>query len=260
MIIVDSRTGSMELAAPLRAKAPCEVVVRQVPSGDFCFAGQLSGNLVSVGIERKTLSDLLNSFYSGRLTGLQAPRMREYHDVSYLIVEGTYRSNPDTGLLEEASRGGWGPPRGIRGRQPMLYSTLDHFLNSITVLAGVHVLRCSGERQTVAQIISTWAWFDKSEHKSFKQFYHSPPPTALLYEPEEAATAEYRAHMLRLFAKELPGIGWERSQMVVDRFGTIRQAVEAPPQEWQIKGEQGRPGIGPRTAERVANAIGRPKG
>lgn len=258
LIIVDSRTGSQELAAPLRAKAPCPVIVRDLPSGDFTFTGYLEQSLVSVGIERKTLSDLLASLYSGRLTGFQAPRMREYHDISYLIVESTFRANPETGYLEEASRGGWGPPRGGRGRRNILYEEIDHFLNSVTILAHVHILRCSSQRQTVASVINLWSWFQKEDHKSFKQFHRPPPPTALLYEPEEADTDEYRAYILRMMVKELPGIGWERSQMVVEHFGgSFNQMAAAGTDGWRIQGEQSRPGIGPGTVKRVMNALHR---
>lgn len=257
MIVVDSRVGSAEFAPRLRAASDCEVVVQELPAGDFSFAGRLESNLIGVGIERKTLGDLIASMHSGRLTNKQAPRMADHYDIRVLILEGAFRTNPETGLLEEAARGGWVPPRSSRGWRRIRGEDIDHYLMSLTWLGGINVWRCFSERHTTSMILSLYSWFNKpGEHKSFHQFHFAPPTNALMFIPEEADTDEWRRHVLRLVAKELPGIGWERSQMVMERFGTVREAVMAPAIDWRIKGEQGAPGIGPGTVRRVQMALG----
>lgn len=56
--------------------------------------------------------------------------------------------------------------------------------------------------------------------------------------------------LLRRIAKELPGIGWVRSKLVEQRFGTVYDMISAGPQEW-VKIE----GVGKLTAKRVFEAM-----
>ena len=77
MIWVDSRIGSKDLAAPLtRLGLPAELTT--LPFGDIAFEGQGDDRgPLTVGIEFKVLTDLVQSLRSGRLVGHQVPGLRQ---------------------------------------------------------------------------------------------------------------------------------------------------------------------------------------
>ena len=110
MILVDPRAGSRELIPLLEAygsprRIPVQLAAEEMPAGDFLFEGNGPYGRVRVGVERKTIPDLINSRDQGRLMGTgkspgQVHKMMEQFDYSWLLVEGIWRGNPETGLLE----------------------------------------------------------------------------------------------------------------------------------------------------------------
>lgn len=222
VVMVDDRKGSGEVAPVLRGlKVP--VVVQRLESADFAFEGQGPKGTCLVGVERKRVGELLQSIQSGRFEGEQLPKMmREYDQHIWLIVEGVWRPNPQTGVLEEGLRGGW---RELRmGAGGFAFCQLDNFLTSMQARVHLKVKYANTVEDTAWIVKGMWQWYRKpwGQHKSGLVIYTPPPPAALFFKP----------NLVRRWAKELNGIGWEKSAAVAAKFPTAIDMVVAPVQEW----------------------------
>ncbi len=219
MIILDERTGSAELL-PYFPKDT--VKLGRLEYGDASFLGKGPDNLpFLIGAERKTLKDLAKSMETGRLQGHQLPGLLASYNVVYLIVEGICRTGDDD-RIEECSFNQW-RSLGITDK------ALDFFINSLGVLAHVEIRQTTAPRRTAKLIHHIYQWWQKGweEHKGHLGFALNLPPTLQLKKPS----------LLRRIAKELPGIGWERSKAVESYFGSIERMVMAKEEDWkEVKG------------------------
>lgn len=188
---------------------------------------------VMVGIERKTLRDLIGSLESGRLAGHQLPGLIASYNVVYLIVEGISRNYG--GNLEERVGKAW-KGLNISGKG------FDGYLNTLSTIAGITVLRTPYLEATAELIYHLYLWWAKGweKHKSHLGFCHIRPPYALLRPPS----------LLRSVAKELPGVGWERSAAVEKKFKSILEMAEATEEDWRDI-----PGIGKILARQIVKAL-----
>jgi ERCC4-type nuclease len=180
---------------------------------------------VLIGIERKTMRDLAGSMESGRLQGHQLPGLLASYNVVYLIVEGIVRSN-ENGTIEEKAGGQW-RSLGVNRK------SFDSFLNTLEVLAHVIVRQTTWQKTTADLILHLYQWWQKGwdNHKGHLGFALSPPPTLQLHKPS----------LFRRIAKELPGIGWEKSKAVESYFGSVGAMVLATEDDWaNIKGVSAR--------------------
>lgn len=211
MILVDDRIGSVHYASQLKPSQ-----IERLEFGDICFEAA-NGQLI--GIEVKKIEDAVGSLLSGRLADHQIPGMLSMYNVSYLIVEGYYRCDPVSGLIQGWKGNSW---RDIHSRrQSLTWESLDNWLTSIETLANIRVRRTVSEKETVRTIQSLYNWWGHGDHRSLKVFNTA----------SEAAGME-RPNLLRRVAKELPGIGWERSIAVANYFGTIWNMANASEGEW----------------------------
>src|SRR5215469_505404 len=159
MIYVDDRVGSVHYAESL---SPSEVT--RLELGDICFEA-INGQLI--GIEVKKIGDAVSSLISGRLADHQMPGMLQLYDHSYLTIEGYYRCDPASGLVQ-----GWqGRWREMRcGREALTWQALDNWLTSIEAIGGIRIRRTITEAETVRTISSLYHWWQRGDHKSFKVF------------------------------------------------------------------------------------------
>lgn len=207
---------------------------------DIAFEGRGPRGPVAVGIERKTVTDLLGG--RERFTSHQIPGLHDHYDYVYLVVQGVTRRNHQTGLLERLWHGRWYPVK--IGASTVPFSTLDSTLWSIEHQGGCSVYRTSSDQNTVETIAGClyrpWRkpW---DSHSTFKNIYRPRSPIA------QVAS---RPSLARQFASLLPGIGWKRSEDVARRFRTCKDVVEAQLDEWMSI-----PGIGDTTAARAYWAI-----
>jgi ERCC4-type nuclease len=237
MILVDPRRGSGELLSLLQAKVPA--AIETLPAGDFAFEGNGPNGRMMIGVERKRLGDMLQSMVSGRFSGYQLVEMCDMYQVMFLLVEGLYRPDPDTGLLQELRRGSWVPAG--HGTRKFMYKDLSHFLTTISVMTGVRVIRSSTYHETVQILADLFSWWnDKQfkEHRSHLQMHNTRPPT--LRKPP----------LRRCVANELPSVGWERSKAVMESFPSTFDMVNATVEQWMEV-----TGIGKGIAEKIYNAI-----
>jgi ERCC4-type nuclease len=155
----------------------------------------------------------------------------------YLVVEGISRDN--RGNLEEKVGDKW-KSLGISGKG------FDGYLNTVTLMGGVIVRQTPFSSRTAELIHHLCLWWSKGleEHKSHLGFYEVPAVGVLLSKPS----------LIRLIAKELPGIGWERSRAVEGHFDNILNMISAEEEEWRRV-----PGIGKGISRQIVEAIRRTK-
>jgi hypothetical protein len=126
VILVDHAVGSVELIDPLcKMGLPAEKIVQ--PFGDVAFEGRGDGGKsVMVGIELKTVGDLIGSLRTNRIND-QVRGLVETYDHRWLVIEGEWRVEAKTGLvLTQGSRGTW---KAAHGKM-----TIGELENRITTL------------------------------------------------------------------------------------------------------------------------------
>jgi len=227
MITFDKRIGSVGL---VRYLPPGTYKVGQLEFADAAFIGNGEASPILVGIERKTLRDLVTSMETGRLSGHQLPGLLASYGVVYLIVEGIGRDHE--GRYQHFAGRVW-TDLGIPAKG------LTNYLNTLMVVAGVYVLRSTNEITTANMILHLYDWWQKDweDHRGHLAFCDPTPRRLGLF---------VKPGLLRRVAKELPGVGWERSAEVEKRFGSVAEMIMAAPHEWKEV-----PGIGKKMAENI---------
>lgn len=246
MIYVANDVGSKEYATAIRRRVHVPVEVTEMDAADFAFAGHGPTGRAFIGMERKTIGDMLSSMRSHRYAGFQVPNMSREYEVCYLIIEGVWRPNSD-GVIEV--------PRKIRGKYtwlpyqdtfsakhrkwqsatvPYMYSEVDKHICTLELQKNIIVLRSSSQSEMVQQVVNRYEWWQKrwDEH-------HSGDPIKL-----QAEVSFRRISWCEKFASILPGVGPKKAKQVGAYFKTIQAACTAPWEDWTEI-----PGIGERSAK-----------
>lgn len=240
MILLDDRVGSAELK-PILTTFAVDVELDRLPSGDAMFVGNGPTGTVTIGVERKRLMDCIQSLQSGRFAGLQLPEMMQHFDYAYMVVEGLFRAEPDTGALERWHGGRWTAiPRGRLGYWQ--YDDLDGWLASIQNMCNVKVRITPTPKETCRFLANQYRWWDRpwDDHKSLNVIYMPPPPVVGLFEPP----------LIRKVAALLDGIGWKKSEAVANHFASVADMVNADQREWSKID-----GIGPKIAAKAIRLL-----
>jgi len=244
MISVDSRVGSKELFH-LFPKGIARLTTLQF--GDFCFVGNGPGGLpLNIGIERKGIREIAGELSAGRLVGHQVPGLVQEYQVVYLVVEGRWRGDPRTGVLQtkvywKTGRPSWEDV--ANGTTRFMAEAIRKFLTTLENMAGVRLRYTEDKRATVQEIQALHSWWtgkDWSEHQSHIAIQYPPVDTLMFRKPS----------VLQYMAACLPGIGWKRSKAVEKHFACLIDMVLADEREW-CKVE----GIGKETARKVVNIL-----
>ena len=158
MMFLDSRVGSKDLLDPMR-RFGIPVELTTLDYGDATWLGKGPDGPLPVGVELKTIGDLLSSLVSGRLTGHQIPGMvQQYHQV-WLVVEGMVKPDRETGELQQFRGSGWRPIE--LGRRRFTYHDFSAFLATLETKAGVHVRQTEGRWETACLLASLYRWWQK---------------------------------------------------------------------------------------------------
>jgi len=235
MIYIDFRVGSKELATLIEPS-----ILVELKSGDAMFEGNGPKGKLQIGIERKTINDLINSIQDGRLSGYQIPKMLECYQRVYLIVEGIYRGNPRTGGLEQLQGKQW---RYVsRGERKFSHEALWQYLSTLEEIAGIVIRNTNSLYMTAAQIMYLYHWWSKPflAHRSLKRIYKRSMGYFHFHKPS----------LLRLFAFDLPHIDHDKSEIVEARFKTVDSMIAASEKEWAEI-----PGIGKIIAKEIWNKL-----
>ena len=239
MIYVDLATGSVELI-PLIRKAGVPAERTSLPFGDFCFDGKGPEGDIVIGVERKTLHDMMACIQDARFAGHQLPGMKALYTIRILMVEGHWRPHDENGMLMEGFNGGtsWGVFRGRQGRQ--MYSSLYRYLISVS-LSGCLVMHSRDMHHTARNLCELYAYFQKpwNQHTSLKAIHTVAVPSMM-----------GRPSLTRLWARDLPGIGEKLSDMAARVFGTPFKLANAEETDWLKV-----PGVGVKTAQDIYRKI-----
>lgn len=271
MIYLDDRTGSKDLR-PYLAGRGIPVVSRRLEYGDASFCGYgPEEEILDIAVERKRItSDLIDSIRSGRLAGHQLIGLQQY-DRAYLIVEGHYRPNPETGMLEEMRwhpgqhKWGWHNVRGL-GKQGegSKYRAVFGALSSYEEFAGVR-LRQTLDPQGTAHLILClyWWWREKyashKAHRAFREIGQMRKNGRVLLRP---------ATVMEEWMARLPHVGIERAPLLAEQFPTVEDLCAARVWDWAqaqagettVRGGGKSPvRIGRKRAEEIWRAIPRRK-
>lgn len=240
MILVDHRRGSIEL---LRAIANLGVPVAktELQYGDFAFEGNGPRGSMLIGIERKTLHDMLNSIDTARYSGHQKVGMHLMYGQSFLIVEGRWcpgRPPNFANFLLEKYGERWLPCRYRTGK--VMYSKLYRYLLSVS-LGGVIVLHARDTFECATNIVETYHYFQKkwNDHTS-------------LIECQRVALPQLngKPSLVRLWANDIEDIGVKFSLEAQRLFKTPIKLAQSDESQWmKIKG------IGVSKAQQIIREI-----
>ena len=237
MINVDDRTGSKDLAPLLRARG-LPVTLCRLPYGDVSFMGQgPEGRPVTVGIEVKTIHDALACMCDGRFAGHQLPGMVASYEQPWFLVEGLWRGNSRTGMLEyRAKKGEWREAH-VGTRRFMLTDWLT-WTYTQTIKGGVIFQSASDWGMAVGFITALYNWWTKGwdHHKSHLAFHdgtrHGTPFNRQRVFGNGLGSLRDRAVLVRpstcrQVAAQLPGVGWEKSARLAKQFPTVERLMTA---------------------------------
>ena len=263
MLILDRRETDLE---PILRRHDVEVVVSELEFGDLLFTGNGPDGECMVGVERKRLSDLVNSMKDRRLSGHQLAGLWRSVDYVFLFVESVFRPGPH-GEIEELRDRDWRPFYSVgKGSSAIAYAQVQSYLTSLELLGNVVVRRSPNMNATAAQYAALYSWFQKpwGKHHAHDQIYTNTPDkghgtgwgTPHGHDEEFGKYGRGRAIVVGKppstcwrMASQLPGID-RRAEKVAEHFGSVRAMVEAGEKEWQAID-----GIGKITARAVVRAI-----
>jgi ERCC4-type nuclease len=246
VLLLDDRAGSKDLV-PHFDKLGLPYRLDRLPFGDVAFLGRgPADRWLHIGVEYKTLDDVLSCLTTGRLAGHQVPGMRATYDLSFLLIEGMWQANPETGAIEVPRRGGWETL--TVNRRPYMCRDLDKYLLTLALQGGLTIHRVGRERDSARWLGSLYHWWTAcrwEDHSSLHTFDWSGPLLGLLEDQKADGPRVTRA-----IAAQLPGIGWVKSQRVVDHFGSVLAMVLAEEREWREIA-----GVGTVLAKRIVAAL-----
>lgn len=237
MIFIDDRTGSKELL-PFLDKGINKELTR-LDSADAAFPGTGPDGPVMVGIERKTVTDLIQSMESGRLSGYQLINMLDSYEYNYLVVEGIWRCGRQS-LLEIQRRGRW--TSNLFGGRTLAYGAVIGYLNTLLMFGQVHPVFLPNITNTGAWISKLYAWWQRpwDKHNAHLQFHVTPPERVQILEPK----------LLVKILKELKGVGWEKAHAIARHFTSLSQIKRGGAKKLQEV-----PGIGKVMAGNILEQI-----
>lgn len=241
-MIVDRRAGSIDLYPQLQMAGVRPLELGELGYGDVQIEGRGEGGCpVLVGVEYKRLGDLCQCIDNGRFVGHQLPGMLECYQDVWLCVEGIYRDGRH-GEVEVPVGAGWKSLKS-GGSKAFSIQAMLGFLITLQVKCGVKVVHTGTLPQTVRWLSALNHWWtskDWEDHRAHLSFDNS-----------QALTLISRPSLVRRMAKELPGIGWDRSGKVARHFASVVEMVNAPKAEWE-----GIDGVGKGIAKKVVDALG----
>jgi ERCC4-type nuclease len=116
---------------------------------------------------------------------------------------------------------------------------------TMTIKGGLRIAHTGGRNETADLLRNLYSWWTTKSYADHKS--HLAPHIGT-YRPDSALLV--RPSLVRLVAKELPGVGWEKAAEVAKTFSTVVELAVAEVDDWRLI-----PGIGQKTAEKVVRAI-----
>lgn len=206
--------------------------------GDAAFEGKGPDGDILIGVERKTLHDLLNCICDGRLNE-QRIGMKHMYALSFLMVEGHWKPHDGNGALMEGFNGGvsWGY---CKHRAHMPYESVYNYLASMA-LAGMIVTYSRDLFHTCYNIRCLFRYFQKrwDDHLAGRELHKVAIPTM-----------NARAPLVLKWATDLTDIGIKTGDLAARRFKNGYNLARADEEEWLTI-----PGVGVKTAQQIVREI-----
>lgn len=244
MILVDYKGGAEGKTIPqefvnLIKGMGVQAELANLEYGDFAFEGNGPAGSAMIGVERKTLHDMLNCIDDNRYNA-QRIGMRQMYQISVLALEGHWRPHNPSGLLMEGFQGGvsWAYCR-YRSRQTM-YHKLQRYLFSVQ-LSGVVYVPSRDKWHTAFNLCELFHYFQKrwADHTSLLEIQRVAIPQ-LTFQPS----------LVRKWANDLEGIGTKMSELAARHFKTPYKLAMGDESDWLRV-----PGVGVKTAQDVVKQI-----
>jgi hypothetical protein len=219
-VLIDDRAGSKELIT-LPPLSDCGELCR-LSSADCCFTGNgPDGTTIAVGVEVKSILDLIQSMNTGRLQATQVPTMLAEYDHVWFLHYREYTCGRSGELLLSEGRD-WRPH--YFGDKPMMYGYLEGFLIGLELM-GVHVKRVASKEEAAWWIGVLARWYDRKwdAHKSFKVFDNSRQLALPAHLRDDPASQRILARAK--FAAQFKGVGYGRAMAVARHFKTVEAMV-----------------------------------
>lgn len=237
----------------------------RLSSGDLSFIGNGPDGPLMVGIELKSVSDLISSLQSGRLQDTQLGGMLNDYQEIWLLIYGRYRPSPKDGITLQVYRegnakrhSGWYDYT-FSGSQPMKYGYVEAALSSPSLSrSGILVKRVETIEEAAAWCgVIYRSWTKKwHEHKLLRTIDRS---SSSLVPASNGMDDRMRQRLDFAMAFRGCGLGYERSLAVAKHFGSPIEMFTASEEEWaniSVKSESGRVfKLGPVLAKSVKGAI-----
>jgi ERCC4-type nuclease len=205
------------------------------------------GQIGLAGIEYKTIPDFLTSSTDGRLTGTQLPRMLGAYTRLYLLLEGPIRVTCD-GLLElqefnpRSRQYEWCPARGRKG-EGWTYREFAGRLESIAEFFGCRIWHTHNIKESAQWITALYHYWQRpyESHSSYRQWDQSGDGAARgqSIQVHNLMQPTSDLPLVQRWARELPGIGQDKSAHVARYFGTPLMLAMSEVGDWErIKWEE----------------------
>lgn len=223
MILIDNRIGSRDLHPLISVRSK----LTRLTSADAAFTGYGPEGLATIGVERKRLKDLIQSMTTGRLSGTQLVNMARHYQYFYIVLEGIWRPNHRTGIIEEYTRRGnktyWRKTK--LGEGLFTGRALHNFINTLSIVCGIPVVRTGNAKHTADWLGDIWSWWQKhwASHRSHRGKYMQPGIAI------DVSTA--RLNLVARVAQELAGVGAVRANAIGKRFDSVEDLVHAGVEE-----------------------------
>ena len=166
-------------------------------------------------VERKTMNDFAISIIDGRLFK-QMIRLENSNTKSALILEGTAVDIAEIGMTREAMQGA---------------------LITVSLILGIPILRSKDPSETARLIIYIGRQIESVARGGVQRHGYRP---------------KYKKKRQLYILQGLPGVGPERAERLLDRFGSVEAAISASHSELQFVD-----GIGIGVADRIRWAVGK---
>jgi ERCC4-type nuclease len=247
MLFIDDRKGSKELQPKISKHIP--TTLTRLEYGDAYFFGKgPKDTIVPVGMERKTITDLIQSISTGRLSGHQLLGLLQTYQHVYLLVEGLWRTDYKTGLLMGYKGKKWQPLS--LGKQRFTGKSINNYLNRLAVAYGIHVITTSSLAQSGNWLSNIYDWWNKEFEKHHIEFGFYTPPLSR-EDSRQYVTFESPPFLQRVI-KEFAGVGWKKSGDLAKRFNSLFEFVFVT-EEDLMKTK----GIGKKLSANIIKEIGR---
>lgn len=259
-ILISSAEGSKDLYADI-SKRPGHPEVELVTYGEMPFSDFMipfngpKGEPLVIGVEFKKLGDLLGCIQSGRFSGVQAPGLSDTFDLTILLIEGTWRMNHQTGILETLKyKLGWKSVS--TGPRKWMYRELNRWLLIMEIVGGISIWHTPDRDETVQTLIDLHELGKKKwDDHSTVRMQSSVTTDQLRYKtlPDGSRRMQFKEPtLLERLLIQLPGLGVDRTRAAAKHFKTAGNLGDTWRDEKLWKGMQG---IGKGIAKQIVAAI-----